>query len=111
MVVIDHIVLTVVWLIIFIGIIGAYAMSLARMIVLTRRKEDMIAGKFLYPGAIHIIGYSFAGFLWGLELRRLLSKEGPILSMQMNWRDHPTKCAITTIEFLGIWLLVGYFIL
>jgi len=108
MIEIDHIVLTFIWLVILIGVIGAYAMSLAKMIMLTNANGEMITGKFLFPGALNIIGYSFAGFLWGLELRRLFSREGPILSMRMYWRDHPVKCAVTTIEFFAIWVLLGY---
>ena len=107
----DLIFTNIIWLIISVGIIGAYAMSLSKMRILTLSENGVDYGKFFHPGIINIIGYSFAGFLWGLELRRLFGREGPILNINLNWRNNPAHCAITTIEFLGIWVILGYLFL
>lgn len=102
---------TAIWIIISLGIIGAYAMSLSKMALLTQSDSGIDYHKFIYPGVINIIGYSVTGFLWGLELRRLFGPEGPILSINMHWKVNPVNCAVTTLEFLAIWLLIGYFII
>lgn len=107
----DQLILAVIWLIIAVGIIGAYAMSLSKMKALTTSKNGIDYRKFFHPGVINIIGYSFTGFLWGLELRRLFGVEGPVLNINLNWREDPVNCTITTIEFLVVWILFGYLVL
>lgn len=107
----DQLFLGLIWMIIAVGIIGAYAMSLSKMRALTTGENGVEYSKFFHPGIINIIGYSFAGFLWGLELRRLFGVHGPILNINKNWRDNPSNCTVTTIEFLGVWILLGYLVL
>lgn len=107
----DQFFLAAIWLIIAVGIIGAYAMSLSKMKMLTTGENGVNYIKFFYPGVVYIIGYSFTGFLWGLELRRLFGVDGPILNINMSWRKNPANCAVTTLVFLGVWLVLGYFLL
>jgi len=63
---------------------------------------------FIFPGMIYLIAYSFMGFLWGLRFWGLFSREGPIQSIIGSWKENPIDCTICTVEFIGIWLLLGY---
>lgn len=90
------------------GIIGAYAMSLSIMLMITAGEGKAMYLAFIFPGMIYIIGYSFLGFLWGLQFWNLFDEDGPIHSIIVSWKENPIDCIISTIEFIGIWLLVGY---
>ena len=107
----DLILQNAVWLIISVGVIGAYGMSLIKMMTLARGENGVDYSKFINPGIINMIGYSITGFMWGLELRRLLGREGPIININMSWKNYPVNSAIITTEFLIVWFLLGFLLL
>lgn len=98
----------VIWVAMVFGIVGAYAMSLSMLLMVTEGEGRKMYLAFIFPGMIYVVAFSFMGFLWGLRFWDLFGKEGPIQSIVGSWKENPIDCTISTIGFIGIWLLLVY---
>jgi hypothetical protein len=92
-----------IWILLAIASLGAYAMSLSMMLSFLAKEGRRSFWVFIFPGAIYVLGYSLLGLFWGAKVWRLLASDGPIAAIREGWSDDPHGAAIVSIIWVSEW--------